>query len=193
MTAAASGKLPTDEELAALVARRLDHDGAMSAARAAFEQLYRRHAPALLAFLAARVRRADSEDVHQDVWRRVWVHLPDQFRSGNFRAWLFQIARNAVVDQSRRRKPDPLADPGRLADTRSDAIDQPLIDAEHREALRRCLELLKPKSAALVRARLGGEDYTTLCKRLGINTNAAYRMMNDAKTQLKTCVERAES
>ena len=43
--------------------------------------------PAMMALAAA-----EFEDLHQKVWVRVWGHLPDGFRGGNFRAWLFQVA-----------------------------------------------------------------------------------------------------
>jgi RNA polymerase sigma-70 factor (ECF subfamily) len=193
MMAATPGTAPTDEALAALVARCADDDRAMSAARAAFEQLYRRHSPALLAFIAARVRRGDLDDLHQEIWKRVWLHPPAEFRDSSFRAWLFQVARNAIIDLSRKRKPELHADQEHLTDARSAPIERSLIEAEHAEALRRCLERLEPRAAALVRARLAGEDYPAVCARLKLTANAAYKMMNEAKSQLRTCVERALS
>jgi len=193
MTPAAPETAPSDEDLAALVAQRLESARGTGVARSALDQLYRRHSPLLLAFLAAHVRRADLDDIHQDVWQRVWVHLPTQFRGGNFRAWLYQIARNTIIDQSRKRKPESLREHDRLADPRLDPVEQPLIEAEHGAALLRCIDQLDPEAANLVRARLGGEDYAQFCARLGISTNRAYKMMNEAKTKLKTCVERALS
>jgi hypothetical protein len=63
----------TDDQLAAAAARRGNSDLGLRAAQEAFEQLYRRHAPLLLAFIAARVGPADREDLHQEVWRRAWL------------------------------------------------------------------------------------------------------------------------
>jgi DNA-directed RNA polymerase specialized sigma24 family protein len=88
----------TDEQLAAAAARRGDSDRASPMARDAFERLYRRHASLLLAFLAARARPSDRDDLHQEVWRRAWDHLLQQFDGRDFSAWLFQIARNALID-----------------------------------------------------------------------------------------------
>jgi RNA polymerase sigma factor (sigma-70 family) len=181
----------TDEDLAAVAARRGDSDPALRAAREAFEQLYRRHAPLLLAFLAARVRPADREDLHQEVWRRAWDHLPDQFHGGNVRAWLHQIARNALIDQGRKSRPESLADPDALLDGRGRPAPDRLIEHERSEALRRCLEKLDATAAALVKARLTGEDYAALCLRLDLKSNQAYKLFHTAKDQLKTCVERA--
>src|SRR4051794_37643012 len=142
MTAARTETTPTDEQLAAIVARREESDPASRAARAAFEVLYGRHAPPLLAFLAARVRRADLDDLHQDAWRRAWQHLPAGFRGGNFRAWLFRIARNLVIDRGCKPHLEALIEGETLPDDRPEPPDARLIEHERREALRRCLERL---------------------------------------------------
>jgi RNA polymerase sigma-70 factor (ECF subfamily) len=180
----------SDEDLAAVAARRGDSDRALRAAREVFEQLYRRHAPLLLAFVAARVRAADREDLHQEVWRRAWQHLPDQFHGGNVRAWLHQIARNALIDHGRKSQAESLADPEAVRDGRSQPAPDRLIEHEQGEVLRRCLEKLDSKAAALVRARLAGEDYEGVSKRLGLTTGSAYKLFCKAKDQLKACVER---
>jgi RNA polymerase sigma factor (sigma-70 family) len=182
---------PTDEDLAAVVARRGDSDRALRAARDAFEALYRRHAPLLLAFLAARVRPADREDVHQEVWQRAWTHLPDQFHGGNLGAWLHTIARNALIDRARKSRPESLAEPDARLDGRGRPAHELLVEHERAEALRRCLEKLEAKAAALVRARLGGEDYDGVCRRLGLEAQQAYKLFHLAKDRLKTCVKRA--
>jgi RNA polymerase sigma-70 factor, ECF subfamily len=95
----------TDDRLAATAAARGNSELALRAARDAFEQLYRRHAPLLLAFITARVGPADREDLHQEVWRRAWHHLPEQFHGGNFGAWLYQIARHVLIDHGKKKKP----------------------------------------------------------------------------------------
>ena len=66
MTSTVSEPEQTDEQLAAAAARRGHSDRGLRAARDAFERLYRRHSPLLLAFIAARSRPADRDDLHQD-------------------------------------------------------------------------------------------------------------------------------
>src|SRR5262249_13209219 len=88
----------SDEQLAKSIVRRDTSKGAMQEAHQAFTQLYERHAPKLLAFLAARAPRSDLEDFHQAIWARVWQHLPDSFKGDNFRAWLYKIAHNYLID-----------------------------------------------------------------------------------------------
>jgi len=191
MVSSVSETEQTDEQLAAVAARRGDSDRALRAARDAFERLYRRHAPLLLAFLSARARPSDRDDLHQEVWRRAWDHLPQRFHGGNFGAWLYQIARNALIDYGRKRKAEDLADPELVPDGRVGRSDDRLVEHERMEALRGCLEKLSAPAAAVVRARLAGEEYPELCQRLGMKSGQAYKLFHSAKDQLKTCVERA--
>jgi RNA polymerase sigma-70 factor, ECF subfamily len=181
----------TDEQLAAAAARRGDSDRALCAARDAFEQLYRRHAPLLLAFIAARARPADREDLNQEVWRRAWHHLPQQFHGGNFGAWLYQIARHALIDHGKKRKAEALPNPEVVPDGHAGRDVDGLLERERMEALRQCLEKLSATAAALVRARLAGDDYPDVCCQLGLKSGQAYKLFHSAKDQLKTCVERA--
>jgi RNA polymerase sigma-70 factor, ECF subfamily len=165
--------------------------GRTDEAREAFEHLYRRHSRRILVFLAARVFRDDLDDLHQEVWGRAWHHLPG-FRQDNFRAWLFQIARNLIVDHSRRRRTGPLGDPAIPLDQRGDQPDTLLIERERKDALNRCLEALDAQARALVRARMQGEGYPEIGGRLGINENRAYKLYHQAKGQLRTCLEPAD-
>src|SRR5947209_3692009 len=110
----------SDEELAAEIAGRDASERAFRAAREAFEGLYRRHAPLLLAFLSSRVHASERDDLHQDIWQRVWVSLPAQFQGGNFRAWLHKIARNAIIDLGRKKRSSALTDPLLVVDGRSE-------------------------------------------------------------------------
>jgi RNA polymerase sigma factor (sigma-70 family) len=180
-----------DEDLAQIVARRLQSDGAMASARSAFEELYSRHARPLLAFLASRVRRADLDDLHQEVWQKVWHRLPDAFHGGQFRAWLHQIARNAVIDHARKKRPETLDEEVLLPDDRQESIDSRILEEERRAILGRCLEHLDQEAATLVRARLSGEAYTEICSALGLKPERARKVFHMAKAQLQACIERA--
>jgi RNA polymerase sigma factor (sigma-70 family) len=181
----------TDDQLAAAAARRDESGAVPRAAQIAFEELYRRHAPLLFAFLAARAPASDREDLHQEVWRRVWQYLPGHFRGGNLSAWLHEIARNVRFDHGRKRKAVALDDGEVLEDPRVGQADDRLLEDERREALRRCLEMLIAPADAIVKARLAGEDYSEICRRLGLEPKRAHKLYHTAKEQLKTCVERA--
>jgi RNA polymerase sigma-70 factor, ECF subfamily len=181
----------TDDELAAVCARRDNSSNDRRLAEAAFHALYDRHAQRLLAFLGGRVSMAVLDDVNQDVWARIWQALPAGFRGGNFRAWVHQIARNAVIDQRRKRGSEPLPDEGSLIDHRQwDSTRH--VEADCRDALARCLlklERANARVADLVRCRVSGESYDAYCRRTGMPADKAYRAFHKAKAQLQVCVE----
>jgi RNA polymerase sigma-70 factor, ECF subfamily len=116
--------------------------------------------------------------------------LPGGFRGGNFRAWLFEIARHVLIDHARKRRPEPLDDAEHRRDDRAAAPDAGLIERERSEALRRCLERLSSEAVALVRARLGGADDREACRRLDLTPERAYTLFHRAKEQLQACLER---
>lgn len=142
------GTTEGDDALIAVIVRRGESDRAMRAAHQAFEMLYLRHGPLLRAFLSGRVARADLDDLHQDVWRKIWARLPDRYRPGNFRAWLHQVARALIIDQHRRQKPEAMShETEDLADGGKYHPEDHLVERERAEAFRRCLDGLEARAA----------------------------------------------
>jgi RNA polymerase sigma factor (sigma-70 family) len=182
-----------DDELAAACVHRNDSPQARKQAETAFRTLYDRHAKRLLAFLGGRVNWAVLDDVHQEVWAKVWQAVPTGFQGGNFRAWIHQIARNVVIDHQRKRKAEPLADEWNVEDHRNRADDERAVEADRRDALAKCLQKLEKANAQiadLVRCRVAGESYEAYCERTGMPADKAYRAFHQAKAQLQACVER---
>ena len=77
--------------------------GDRHAAGQAFIELYNRHYT-LLRASSPRGPAAAMPTISPGSWQRVWQHLPTRFRGGNFGAWVHEIARNYLIDCSRRRK-----------------------------------------------------------------------------------------
>lgn len=183
----------TDERLAEWSAARDSSPANQQRAIAAFEELYRRHAGKLLGFLAARAKRSDIEDINQIIWKRVWESLPTGFHGGNFRAWLHQIARNQIIDHSRRKPVGTLGD----ADTDTAIVnyrpDETLLEQERMTILSRCLEKLEEDLRTLVRARLSGDSYDAVCVQLNLKPERAHKLFHEAKGRLTTCVEHSLS
>lgn len=77
---------------------------------AAFDVLMRRHERAVLNFIHRSVHDRDrAQDLTQDVFLRV-IRTADRWQpSAKFSTWLFTIARNLCIDESRRRKVRPVA------------------------------------------------------------------------------------
>ena len=74
----------------------------------AYGQLYEIHAQAIFRFIYSHVsNRLDAEDLTEEVFMRVWRSLPGfKDRGAPFVAYLFRVARNAVIDFYRRNKYD---------------------------------------------------------------------------------------
>lgn len=73
---------------------------------AAFGRLYERYLDGIYRYVYYRVSdRDEAEDLTETVFMKAWAALP-RFRSkgATFRAWLYRIAHNAVIDRHRTRK-----------------------------------------------------------------------------------------
>jgi RNA polymerase sigma factor (sigma-70 family) len=111
--------------------------------------------------------------------------------TGHFRGWLFQIARNLLIDLGRqavRGLPLPQEDEFRSGGP-GPADD--LLRRELFEHLERCLRHLEPREAAVVRARTARLGYDEVCVDLGIDRNAAYKLFSRAMARLADCMRRA--
>ncbi len=191
MSASPEEIAPSDEQLAQVIARRGESETAMQAAKDSFEELHRRHASKLLSFLRSRVHENDFDDVAQGVWERVWEHLAQKFHGGNFRAWLHQIARNYLIDQSRKKPMDRLDPDEDISAQHHGQPDELLIEREREQILRRCMEQLSGQQRAVFQARSSGEGYDEISHRLEITKEKAYKILFQATEQLRKCVERA--
>jgi RNA polymerase sigma factor (sigma-70 family) len=84
----------TDHELVAAVRRGEDR---------AFEQLYERYRTRIWSYVGGILHDADrAEDVSQEVFISVLRRLRDTERPIAFKPWVYQIARNACIDEFRR-------------------------------------------------------------------------------------------
>lgn len=85
-----------------------DHlvEAAINGDQQAFGQIYDAHMDELFRFIYARVEdRQTAEDITSDVFLKAWEKLDSyEIRGAPFRAWLYRIARNAVIDHYRTRK-----------------------------------------------------------------------------------------
>ena len=173
----------TDEQLAVLV------QSSDASSAQAYGVLYKRHAPAVLGFLAARMRDHDeAADLSQRVWVKVWEQLATHFKADHFRGWVFQIARNLLIDHHRKRRPDALPqefDPAdRSVDLTGGSID------ERVDHLKPCVDALAEDRRAIVHARLGGTSFDDISSQMGIPSNTAMTRFHRAKDQLRECIEK---
>src|SRR5579863_2753463 len=146
--------------------------------RARFEALYRSSAADVYAYVAALLRdRSAAEDVTALAFERAFRRRAlFDLRRGTARAWLFAIARNAALDELRRRRRTG-ALLGDVADVPEDAgIDAQL--AERRVLVRDGLASLDPADREVILLKfLGRLSNRELARVLGCSeSNAGTRL-----------------
>lgn len=187
MSIAGANHSVTDEELARTVATGANPPPPSEPARAAFAELHTRYGRLILAFISSRTRDADAaQDLSQDVWHRVWRVLPTSFHGGQFRAWLYEIARNRVIDESRKRRTQSLPeefDPVQRDNAHAE------INEERMLAFRDCFGGLDGERQKVVQLRLAGRSHDEISAELGINSSTAMTRFHRAKQDLADCLQ----
>ncbi len=137
----------------------------------------------MLNFLKRRVGCPDeAADLSQGALLRVASDGPDQVH--NVRSYLFQVARNLVVDRSRaRRREDVWAEPQAVGQIACEAPgpDRCAESASELEALRRAVaQLPERQRLALLWTRLDGLTLKQVGERLGVSESMAGRYVTRA-------------
>ena len=139
----------------------------------AFGALYDRFHPEILRYLTHQLRhRETAEDLAQQVFLKAWQAIPRyQERGAPFKAWLYRMAKNQMIDHFRRQRPTTdlegveLAEPAEaeaqviaaeLHDRLGEALDR--LSPDHREVL--VLRFLMEKSAAEIGQIMARKEVT---------------------------------
>jgi RNA polymerase sigma-70 factor, ECF subfamily len=152
-----------------------------------FELLYRSSRDDIFAYVATLLGdRAAAEDITALAFERAYRRrMTFDRRRGEERAWLFGIARNAALDELRRRK--------RLASLTVDPEDVPETEnddgaevALRRTAVREALAELAPRDREVIALKFGaGLRNTELARVLGVSETAAGTLLYRAMEKLR--------
>jgi RNA polymerase sigma-70 factor, ECF subfamily len=153
----------------------------------AFEDLYRSCRDDVYAYVASLLRdRAAAEDVTASAFERAY-RKRSRFdrRRGEPRAWLFGIARNAALDELRRR--------GRQAELASEPVDDAgaaVADSaeasERRLAVAAALATLEPRDRELVALKFfAGLSNAEIAAVVGVSESNAGTKLHRAVTKLR--------
>jgi RNA polymerase sigma factor (sigma-70 family) len=176
---------------------------AASSARGADEalaELYQRHFQAIYDFVLRTVRDADTAaDVVQNTFIKAWETLRQGEPPENVKAWLFTVARNAAIDEMRRRShiapPREAADgggapmylqvdPDRLSDPEVVSHDRELVELVWQAA-----RSLNPRDYSLLDLHLRqGLTPDELAESLGARRGSVYMMLSRLKEALEDAV-----
>lgn len=138
----------------------------------------------LFRFLLTRgLSTADADDLSVSLVTDVILKI-DRFDArgpGSFRRWLLQVARNALIDRLRRKRPGPL--PPSFDVPEEDDWAEPTDEIE---AVRRAVAELGEPDRAIVTARYyEGLDHQAIGERVGLSTEATRVRFYRAKAKLE--------
>ena len=110
----------------------------------AFERLYERHRGPLYRYFKRQVSdAAAANDLYQGAWEKIIKSRSKYQPSAPFKAWMYRVAHNHLIDYYRRRHPAESLQPDTLADMQAN-LTQTLIDDEQRQQLKAGILSLSP-------------------------------------------------
>jgi RNA polymerase sigma-70 factor (ECF subfamily) len=123
----------------------------------AAEELYREHHEHIFRFIWSRVHEAPlAEDLTGEVFIRMVANLPNyRDRSVPFRAWLYQIARNLIIDHHR--KESSVLGLKDMADQDAVSPEEKVDTTLRLERVQRALEKIDPTQREVVELRFLAE------------------------------------
>jgi len=146
--------------------------------------LYEAHQPAIFRYVWIRLReRQAAEDLTGEVFLRMLEALP-RYRSSAtpFRAWLYRIARNLIIDWSRRAHQGQLA-----ALEEAPANSDPASDPEHKVEAQLSLEALR---GALAQLEISQREVVTLRFLAGFSLHETAAAVNKTEAAVKALQHR---
>ena len=172
------GQLPNSRTEDVVSSAEREEDAALarragSGEAEAFGVLYDRYVDAVYRYVFYRVRNeAEAEDVTSDVFMRALRAIPKYEPRQAFLAWLYRIARNAVIDRSRRQAArQQVSFEDALAHPNADQVVNPdagLLAGSDASTVRVAMQQLTPlQQEILVLRYVEGYDTKTISKLVG--------------------------
>lgn len=141
----------------------------------AFGDLYKLHLDAIYRYVHSRVgETSEAENLTQTIFVKAWRAL-ENYRPTQvpFRAWLYRIAHNAVVDYYRTKKNSALLEEQTMLSDPSATPEESLISQERHDTLKQAMTKLKPAYQQVLSLRFLNElDYSETADVLGRKVNA---------------------
>jgi RNA polymerase sigma-70 factor, ECF subfamily len=155
-----------------------------------FDALYRAARDDVFSYVATLLRdRGAAEDVTALAFERAFRKRKSfDARKGSERAWLFGIARNAALDELRKRKRRArlAAEPADVAPQPDEEIDRAL----RRAAVRSAVAALEPRERELIALKFhAGLDNAEIAGVLGVSVSNAGTRLHRALTKLREILD----
>lgn len=168
--------------------------------RDAFREVVERHSQTLFR-LAYRMtgNEQDAEDVVQETFLRAYRRLNKFEARSSFSTWLYRIAVNCSLDQSRKRRqqderqlePNPeLPDPMQTLPSTDPSTERLVLSAEVRKKVEATLnDLTEKERAAFVLRHYEGMSIEEVARAMGLRANAAKNNIFRAVQKLRRALQ----
>ncbi len=162
----------------------------------AFGELYEIHLNAIYQYIYYRVsNRQDAEDLTESVFLKAWQAMGD-FEQGNvpFRAWLYRIAHNSVIDHYRVTKETQSIDVMMHLTDDDMQVEQQVSTREKSEQLARVIRKLAPlHQHVLILRFINGLSHSEVAEILGRRVESIRVLQHRALKELQGLIALEEA
>ena len=153
--------------------------------RSQFGALYHRYHPSVYSYCRRRLDEQDAEDATSHIFMQAIGHL-ESCRAPSFRAWLFTIAHNVVIDRLRNRKPAIVLDDTLKLATKERSPEDHALQSDLKLRLERAIRALPSDQRAAVELRLAGLTGVECARVLGKSPDATRMLQHRAFGTLRS-------
>ena len=139
---------------------------------------------------------AESEDLAQQVFIRIWKSAPRYRPTAKFTTWLFRITRNLVFNELRRKRhfadqSEEIAEPVERAEREPDRI---LLEGELQHAIQEAInQLPESQRLAIILRRYEEMPYEDIAKVMGTSVPAVKSILFRARAELRERLEKYQA
>lgn len=162
----------------------------------AFEYLFNRYREAIRQLLIQRAgSESDADDLLQETFIKVYLHLDRYKETYTFGQWLYTIARNTFIDYVRRRQDDLSIDerfsaPASSAPTPEESV----IRLQQRAQIDHYLEILSPRYRQLIQMRFFEEySYEEIAEKLQLPMGTVKTQIHRARERMCELIRQGEN
>lgn len=155
-----------------------------------FDQIYRTYFDPVYRYVLSLSRKPElAEEITQETFFKAMRSL-DKFRGGcSVKSWLCSIARNLLIDQQRKKKPQSIAQMQDLPDTATD-LEASLVQQDESMRIHHLLHhLAEPYREVFTLRALGQLSFRDIGEIFGKSTNWACVVYHRARASIKQKME----
>ncbi|MCH5345430.1 MAG: RNA polymerase sigma factor [Acetatifactor sp.] len=162
-----------------------------------FAAAYEQSRDAVYGYLMYMTRDAElAEDLSQEVFLRMFLHLGKFREESSVRTWALTIARNVFLSYAKRKRPILLQEQGwePMSDINSNQPEEEALKKEQAEKVHRCLMCLTEQERTVLLLRDFEElSYEEIAKVMGLKAEVVKSRIHRARQKFREIYKKAEN